>query len=118
MVAPPLLDVHFSVSFIRFPLDLARCPDFSKLAHPSQTLYCQSSRMVQLTLFVQTPTLIFFISLSLVLGYSNQDIDFSLENHWILDHFAYNQDWILIEYYCKQTFQGRDTTRASHTSRL
>ena len=55
-----LLDVHFLISFIRFPLDPARCHDFSKLAHPSQTLYCQSSRMVQLTSFVQTQTLIFF----------------------------------------------------------
>ena len=43
---------------------------------------------------------------------------FLSECHWILDRFDFNQDWILIEYYCKQTFQGRDTTRASHTSRL
>ena len=43
---------------------------------------------------------------------------FSLVCHWILDHFDYNQDWILIEFYCKQSFQGRDTTRASHTSHM
>ena len=43
---------------------------------------------------------------------------FLLECHWILDHFDFNQDWILIEFYCKQSFQGRDATRASHTSRL
>ena len=55
MVAPPLLDVqsYFFLIFIRFSLDYGSCDDFSKLAHPSQTLYCQSSRMVQLTLFVQ-----------------------------------------------------------------
>ena len=55
--------------FIRFPLDLTRYHDFSKLAHPSQTMYCQSSRMVQLTSFVQTQTLIFFLSVC----------------HWFLD---------------------------------
>ena len=50
----------FSFPFIRFSLDRTRYHDFSKLAHPSQTLYCQSSRMVQLTPFVQTQTLIYF----------------------------------------------------------
>ena len=60
MVAPPLLDVHEYFFFIRFFLGLTRCYDFPKLAHPSQTLYCQSSRMVRLTLFVQIETLIFF----------------------------------------------------------
>ena len=61
----------------------------------------QSSLVCHWFLDAQTKTLIFL-----------------LECHWILDHFDFNQDWILIEYYCKQTFQGRDTTRASHTSRL
>ena len=60
MVAPPLLDVH-SFLFNRFPLDPTTCDDFPKLAHPSQTLYRQSSWMVQLITFVQTKTLIFFL---------------------------------------------------------
>ena len=98
MVAPPLLDVHdyFSIYF-RFFLDLTRCYDFPKLAHPSQTLYCQSSRMVQLTLSVQTKTLIFF-----------------LETLWIFQHFNFNQDWILIELFCVQSFPGV-TPRGRHT---
>ena len=61
MVARPLLDVHdfFFFNLIRFPLDPSTGDDFPKLAHPSQTLYRQSSRMVQLTLSFQTKTLIF-----------------------------------------------------------
>ena len=35
MVAPPLLDVHFLIYSIRFPLDHTRCNDFPKLAHSS-----------------------------------------------------------------------------------
>ena len=90
MVAPPLLDVHdFFFNSIRFPLDPPTGGDFQKLAHPSQTLYRQSSRMVQLITFVQTKTLIFFP-----------------EIHWILDHFDFNQDWILIELFCIQSFKG------------
>ena len=95
MVAPPLLDVHFFFSFNRFPLDHNACDDFQKLAHPSQTLYRQSPRMVQLITFVQTKTLIF-----------------------PLDHFEVNQDWILIELFLYTIIQGRDATRASHTSHL
>ena len=98
MVAPPLLDVHaFFFNLIRFPLDHESCADFPKLAHPSQTLYCQSSRTGQLTPFVQTKTLIFF-----------------LETLWILQHFNFNQDWILIELFCVQSFPGV-TPRGRHT---
>ena len=80
MVAPPLLDVpSYFFHSIRFPLDHPTCDDFQKLAHPSQTLYRQSLRMVQLTPFVQTKTLIFFS-----------------ETYWIQDHFNFNQEWFLI----------------------
>ena len=78
---------------IRFPLDPPTGDDFPKLAHPSQTLYRQLSRMVQLTPFVQT---------------------FFPETHWILEHFNFNQDWILIELFCVQSFQGV-TPRGRHT---
>ena len=76
MVAPPLLDVQSYFYFlIRFSLDYGSCDDFSKLAHPSQTLYRESSRMVQLTLFVQT---------------------FFPETLRILDYSEFPEDWILI----------------------
>ena len=76
MVAPPLLDVQsYFFNFIRFFLDHGSCDDLSKLAHPSQTLYCQSSRMVQLTLFVQP----FFPETLRILVYSE-----------------FPEDWILI----------------------
>ena len=87
----------FFFNLIRFPLDYGSCDDFPKLAHPSQTLYCQSSRMVQLTLSVQTKTLIFFP-----------------ETLWIFQHFNFNQDWILIELFCVQSFPGV-TPRGRHT---
>ena len=69
------------------------------------------------------PSLINFVSWIIMDGpvysiCSNSNVDFLLECHWILDHFDYNQDWILIEFYCKQSFQGRDVIRASHTSHL
>ena len=78
---------------IRFPWDPPTCDDFPKLAHPSQTLYRQSSRMVQLTPSFQT---------------------FFPETHWILDHFDFTQDWILIELFCIQSFKGV-TPRGRHT---
>ena len=84
MVAPPLLDVH-SHFFIRFLLDSQAYHDFSRLAYPSQTLYCQSSRRVQLIFIVQT---------------------FFIEAYWILRHFEFMQDWHLIELFCIQSFQG------------
>ena len=60
MVAPPLLDVHdYFFHSIRFPLDHPTCDDFQKLAHPSQTLYRQLSRMVQLITSFQTKPLFF-----------------------------------------------------------
>ena len=94
MVAPPLLDVHdYFFQSIRFPLDYPTCDDFPKLAHPSQTLYRQLSRMVQLTPSFQT---------------------FFPETHWILDHFDFTQDWILIELFCIQSFKGV-TPRGRHT---
>ena len=94
MVAPPLLDVHSHFfQSIRFHLDYPTSHDFQKLAHPSQTLYCQSSRKVQLTPFVQT---------------------FFPETHWILEHFDFTQDWMLIELFCVQSFQGV-TPRGRHT---
>ena len=42
MVAPPLLDVQTKtlIFFIRMSLDYWPCNDFSRLAHPSSTLYC------------------------------------------------------------------------------
>ena len=80
-------------NLIRFPLDYWSCDDFPKLAHPSQTLYRQLSRMVQLTPFVQT---------------------FFPETHWILEHFDFTQDWMLIELFCVQSFPGV-TPRGRHT---
>ena len=60
MVAPPLLDVpSYFFHSIRFPLDHPTCDDFQKLAHPSQTLYRQLSRMVQLITSFQTKPLFF-----------------------------------------------------------
>ena len=98
MVAPPLLDVHsYFFHSIRFPLDHPTCDDFPKLAHSSQTLYLQLSRMVQLTPFVQTKPLIFFS-----------------ETYWILDHFNFNQEWFLLELFCIQSFKGV-TPRGRHT---
>ena len=44
---------------IRFPLDHPTCDDFQKLAHPSQTLYRQLSRIVQLITSFQTKPLFF-----------------------------------------------------------
>ena len=96
MVAPPLLDVHDYFLLIRFPLDYPSGDDFQK-HYPSQTLYCQSSRMVRLTLSVQTKTLIFFP-----------------ETLWILQHFNFNQDWMLLELFCVPSFPGV-TPRGRHT---
>ena len=28
------------------------------------------------------------------------------KTHWILDHFDFTQDWILIELFCIQSFKG------------
>ena len=49
-------------SFNRYPLDTRKSYDFSRLAHPWQTHYCQSPRMVQLVISFPTPSepLIFF----------------------------------------------------------
>ena len=76
-------------SFNRFPLDHTTCHDFQKLAYPSQTLYRQSSRMVQLIIFVQIKTFISFLDI-----------------HWILDHFNFNQEWCLLELFCAHRFKG------------
>ena len=96
MVAPPLLDVHDYFFLIRFLLSLTSCHDFHKY-YPSQTLYHQLSRTGQLTPFVQTKTLIFFP-----------------ETLWIFQHFNFNQDWMLTELFCIQSFPGV-TPRGRHT---
>ena len=77
--------------FNRYSLDPPACDDFQKLAHPSQTLYCRLSRMVQLTPFVQTKPLNFF-TLHSRMGF-NRVVLYTV-------------------------LPGRDTTRASHTSHL
>ena len=128
MVAPPLLDVHFSFFFIRILLDHWPCNDFSRLAHPSSTLYrslLDSHWIIQDIMIFRSWPIPHKLCIVNHQGWSSllhlfklKRWFFSLVCHWILDHFDYNQDWILIEYYCKQTFQGRDTTRTSHTSRL
>ena len=101
MVAPPLLDVpSYFFHSIRFPLDHPMCDDFQKLAHPSQTLYRQLSRMVQLITSFQTKPL-FFPKNSL------DPRPFRL--HPRLD---FNRTFLYT------IIQGRDTTRASHKSRL
>ena len=76
-------------SFNRFPLDHPTCDDFQKLAHPSQTLYRQSSRMVQLITSFQTKTSIFF-----------------LVSQWILAHFNFRQEWRSLELFCPRSFKG------------
>ena len=157
MVAPPLLDVQTKtlIFFIRMSLDHWPFNDFSRLAHPSSTLYCSlldSYWILQdIMIFRSWPiphklcivnhqgwsSLLYLFKLkrwffslecyrildhfrwsSLLHWFKLKRWFFSLVCHWILDHFDYNQDWILIEFYCKQSFHGRDTTRASHTSHM
>ena len=38
---------------------------------------------------------------------SNQNVNFFFsETHWILYHFDFTQDWILIELFCIESFKG------------
>ena len=46
--------------------------------------------------------------------FSNRTVNFFPETHWILDHFDFTQDWILIELFCVQSFKGV-TPRGRHT---
>ena len=124
----PIVQTKTLILFIRMSLDYWPCNDFSRLAHPSWTLYrssLDSHWIIQDIMIFRSwpiPHKLCIVNhqgwSSLLYLFKLKRWFFSLVCHWILDHFDYNQDWILIEFYCKQTFHGRDTTRASHTSHM
>ena len=83
----PLLIVFshpkYVFSFNRYPLDTRESYDFSRLAHPWQTHYCQPPRMDQLITYFQT-----LISFVFHLFHSH-----SLDN----SNFNFCQEWTLLD---------------------